>query len=116
MPWDTSKPADTDFQRDFPALDRQDKTTLQQEWNQEHQALGSGSGVHKFPIVPADPTGLEGRAAIVGDVWKWFSSGQWRTFSAPSGGTGFPAGTVMLFLPASAPTGWVRVISADNTG
>src|SRR6266581_3262595 len=77
MAWDPTKPALTDLVRDFPPLDQADKTTLI-EFNSEHADLGSGTGYHKFPVVASDPTGVEGRGAIVNNEWKWYSNGAWR--------------------------------------
>src|SRR6267378_7769261 len=46
MVWDPTLPADNDFEDIFPAQNRLDKTTLQTEWNAQHDTLGSGTGRH----------------------------------------------------------------------
>lgn len=68
MTWDVSKPADTDLRRIFPAQNRADKTTLQTEWNVEHDALGTGSGHHKPIVVAISLTNKSGLSIVAGDV------------------------------------------------
>lgn len=52
--WSTSSPADSDFQKDFPLVNRTDKATLQTQLQVEHDVLTAGGaeatlGRHKFP-------------------------------------------------------------------
>lgn len=47
MAWDTSRPADSERRRDYPALARADKQTLFTDFGVEHEALGTGTGKHK---------------------------------------------------------------------
>jgi hypothetical protein len=109
--WDITKPGDNDLVRNYPALARTDKTTLQTQLAVEHDLINTGgtsTGRHKFPSGntagrPATPpTGaiyVNTQLAVIE---------QWDGAAWQKRGTLIPVGTKMVFDQDTAPTGWTR--------
>jgi len=90
MGWDTAVPTDGDKGKFFPAIHRADKTTLENAWNKEHEALGGASWVHKDNFLTVAMLSVAVAELI-----------------ETAGGT-LPSGTRMIFDQDAAPTGWTR--------
>lgn len=131
--WNANIPQVGDYENKFPAQQQMQNRVLEATLSAEHQFPNTGKdGVHKFPVVTSEPTGYEGRLAIVANILKWFSNGTWRGVPTPattvaSGsntpvvgtlpnfaredhqhGSGVPAGAVMHFAMNAPPTGWLE--------
>lgn len=80
MAWDPTKPQSTDYQRNFPAQAQANWEAIEDCVDAEHQNFDdpATSGIHKFPVVSSEPTGMEGRVAIVDDVLWHYSNGAWH--------------------------------------
>lgn len=107
MTWDAAKPAGSSKIRDGDDAIRSNWQALEDALDREHEfpgVINGSAGYHKIPVLTANPTGAEGRLAIVNDQLKHYSNSSWRFAS-------FPSGTKLPFFQASAPLGW----TIDNT-
>lgn len=80
MAWDPTKPQSTDYQRNFPAQAQGNWEAIEDCIGVEHQNFDDEDtmGIHKFPVVTEEPTGMEGRIAIVDDVLWHYSNAGWH--------------------------------------
>lgn len=119
MVWDAAKPAGSQKIRLSDEEIRANWAALQGVISAEHHFPNTGQdGEHKFPVEEALPSGAEGRISIHNNLLYWYSNSVWRTL--------IPSGTKMIFLQASAPTGWtqdaalndrvLRLVSATGGG
>lgn len=119
--WDLTKPADTDLVRNFPSAHRTDKTTLQSQFQTEHDVLdgsGTATGRHKFQV--ANEASLVALADVpIGSIAWALNFKRLRIKTATGPDTAewlpFPSGTKMVFRQAAAPVGWTREVDAGNT-
>ncbi len=111
--WNPSKPASGEVVNLFPAQNVNNMLALEDAIGREHNFpgnQGSDAGQHAFPVVTASPAGAEGRLAIVNDLLSWYSNGAWHN----NRDSVIPQGTKMLFMQASAPTGWTQDTSLND--
>lgn len=113
--FDTSNPADDGIVSQFPANERALRAAIQASFNVEH---ASGTGHHKIPY--GDTTDRDNTSDWPsGAIFYNTDLGAFQITDSPSPSENWitisdpysliPQGTVMLFVQASAPTGWTKI-------